>query len=425
MAKRKKVSEENSLSYQDETDLSFRVEKGLRQFKEMYHQEAKIVSRAPGRAEVIGNHTDYNNGFALACGISRSTLVFLAPQNGRRVGIFSNSFPQRPLVLEMDRLVRNEIDKWVNYPTAVIDQLLKAGIKLQGTDILVDSNVPLSGGVSSSASFEVAVAKGLTVLYGENIGNLKLALVCKTAENSPLVESPCGFLDQGSVAAAKRGKFVFFDFQPKGDSPVSATKLVSGDITKDKLSFVIVVDNDVKRMLGETGYPARKKSCYDSLDFWSKKLGRKIASLRQVSVEEFLAYKDELEKLDGVMRMRVEHIIYENDRVLKATNALKTGKTKEFGNLLTESGRSALELYGLDERTPELTLLVNRGREIDGVWGMRNMGGGFSGIALALVENDRLPDFEEELGKEYKSKFGHRLEFIPFTTTNGAEILLS
>lgn len=425
MAKRKKVSRENSLSFQDEADLGFRVEKGLRQFKEMYHREAKIVSRAPGRAEVIGNHTDYNNGFALACGISRSTLVFLALQNGRQVRIFSNSFPQGPLVLEMDRLARNEIDKWVNYPTAVIDQLLKSGIKLQGTDILVDSNVPLSGGVSSSASFEVAVAKGLTVLYGENIGNLKLALVCKTAENSPLVESPCGFLDQGSVAAAKRGKFVFFDFQPKGDSPVSATKLISGDIAKDKLSFVIVVDNEVKRMLGETGYPARKKSCYASLDFWSKKLGRKIASLRQVSVEEFLQYKNELEKLDGVMRMRAEHIIYENDRVIKATNALKAGRIKEFGNLLTESGRSALELYGLDEKTPELTLLVNRGREIDGVWGMRNMGGGFSGIALALVENDSLPDFEKELNKAYKSKFGHQLEFIPFTTTNGAEILLS
>src|SRR3990167_6423501 len=132
MAKREKVSEENSLSFQDETDLSFRVEKGLKQFKDMYRQEAKIVSRAPGRAEVIGNHTDYNNGFALACGISRSTLVFLAPRIDRQVRIFSNSFPQGPLVLEMDRLVRNETDKWVNYPTAVIDQLLKAGIKLQG-----------------------------------------------------------------------------------------------------------------------------------------------------------------------------------------------------------------------------------------------------------------------------------------------------
>lgn len=421
----KKISRENSLSYQDETDLSFRVEKGLRQFKEMYRQEAKIVSRAPGRAEVIGNHTDYNNGFALACGISRSTLVFFAPRNNRQIRIFSNSFPQRLLVLEMDRLVRNEKDKWVNYPAAVVDQLLKANSKLKGADILVDSNVPLSGGVSSSASFEVAVAKGLTVLYGENIGNLKLALVCKTAENSPLVESPCGFLDQGSVAAAKRGKFVFFDFQPKGDSPVSATKLVSGDITKDKLSFVIVVDNEVKRMLGETGYPARKKSCYDSLPFWTKKLGREVKSLREVSVNEFLQFKEELEKLDVIMRMRAEHIIYENDRVIKATSALKAGRIKEFGNLLTESGRSALELYGLDEKTPELTLLVNKGRELDGVWGMRNMGGGFSGIALALVENDRLSDFEEELGAAYKSKFGHRLEFIPFTTTNGAEILLS
>jgi galactokinase len=163
--------------------------------------------------------------------------------------------------------------------------------------------------------------------------------------------------------------------------------------------------------------------CQDSLPFWSEVLRRQVSSLREVTVDEFEQHRAILDQRDSIMRMRVEHVVYENDRVLQAERALKANDIDAFAMLLTESGKSALELYELDEGTPHLTYLVEQGRDLPGVLGMRNMGGGFSAIALALVKKEEMAVFQNQLRLAYQRGFQRDLACIEFKITQGAEIL--
>ncbi len=406
-----------------EPDLAKRITTQKKQFAKLFGSNPTVISRAPGRAEILGCHTDYNNGFALAAGISRSILGLLGVRPDKNISISSIAFPGVPIAFPLSNFVRDEKNKWTNYARAVVRELLNDGAAIGGANILIDSTIPKSGGVSSSAALELAIAYGLLALYHQKIDPLHVAAICRKAENSDLVKSPCGFLDQGTVAMAKEGKMVLFDFLPKGTSPVSKVSTIETRLADDDVSFVIPVDLTLERQLGETGYVMRRKLCEDSLPFWQVVLHHPVASLRDVTKEDFLKYREQLQKKNPVMRKRVEHIIFENERVLDAVRALEKGDTFAFGRLLTEAGESSLELYELNENTPQLTLLVKYGRTIPGVLGMRNMGGGFSAIALALVRNDKMKSFQEALQKEYKKHFHRSLEFIEFSPSQGAEIL--
>lgn len=393
-------------------------------FSDLFHTPIQTISRAPGRAEILGCHTDYNCGFALAAGISRDTVCLLSKRNDATISVYSTSYPSKnPVQFFLSDFKRDEELTWPNYIRAVARELLKAGYPIGGANILIDSTVPKSGGVSSSAALELAVAFGLLSLYKQPIDRTRVALLCKTAENSDLVKSPCGFLDQGASAFAQKDSMVLLDFLPKGGSPVSDIKVIPAKF-QIPVSFVIPVDPTLERQLGETGYVARRAMCEESLPFWTNVLGKPVKSLRDVTLKEFLKHKDELNKKNPVMRKRVEHIITENVRVLDAIKALKMKDIVLFGKLLTEGGKSSLELYELDENTPQLTFLVEKGRVLPGVLGMRNMGGGFSAIALALVKNAAMKSFQETLSDLYKKRFNRHLEFIEFTPSAGAEILL-
>lgn len=407
-----------------EPDLEKRVTSCIAQFSTLFSETPTTISRAPGRAEILGCHTDYNWGYALAAGITRSTIALLNKRQDNMFSVYSNSFPlEAPLQFSVDSLMRDEIVKWPNYIKAVLRELLNQGFRIGGANILIDSTVPKSGGVSSSAALELAVAYGLLALYNYEIDVTTIALLCKTAENSDLVLSPCGFLDQGASAFAKDDGIVFMDFLPSGSSPVSAIDVIPARFPTP-CTFIIPVDPSLERQLGESGYVVRRKLCEESWPFWTKILGREIKSLRDVTYEEFEMHSDDLETYNPIMRKRVEHIITENKRVLDAITALKEQDLISFGRLLTDAGKSSLELYELDENTPQLTFLVEKGRELPGVVGMRNMGGGFSAIALALVEDAHIEVFMATLSELYQKQFGRTLEFIDFTPSNGAQVLL-
>ncbi len=400
-----------------------RIAVGKKKFQDLFGALPEVVSRAPGRAEILGCHTDYNYGFALAAGISRDTFCFINKRSDKKICVYSSAFPtEKPTEFSLTGVTRDESVTWTNYIRAVVKELLKAKYAVYGANILIDSTVPKSGGVSSSAALEVAVALALLTLYKQPIDRIRVALLCKTAENSPIVKSPCGFLDQGSVTFAKKDAMVLLDFLPRGNSPVSDIKVIPSKFPIPA-SFIIPVDPTLERQLGETGYVARRKMCEESLPFWAKVLGKKVGSLRDVTLKEFVAHRNELQRKNPVMRKRVEHIITENVRVLDAIKALKNKDVVTFGKLLTEAGKSSLELYELDENTPQLTFLVTKGRELPGVLGMRNMGGGFSAIALALVINRSLPSFKKTLAALYHTQFHRVLEFIEFTPSEGAEIV--
>lgn len=389
------------------------------QFRNLYHTDPEVISQAPGRAEIIGNHTDYNSGYALSAAIARKTVTMLAKRDDRLIRVASTGYSSDPVEFSLDAMQKGEHGNWINYIKGVLHEILNIQPNLTGMDILIDSDVPSSGGVSSSAALELSLATGIMQLTGIEMDPVKKAHMCQKAENGELIGIPCGFLDQASSGLCKKDHLLFLDFQPKGDMPISDMKQIPVDLSSHNMTFIVIVDKDVKRNLGTSGYPARRAQCEKSVPILAEMLGKTVSSLRDVTVQEFETCKAKLEETDPVMRMRVEHIVYENQRVLDAVRALEAGEIERFGQILTASGKSALELYELDAETPELTKLVTEGRMIEGVVGMRNMGGGFSAIALALVKNDQIDSFRQKLNTSY----GPGLEYIPFLPSEGAGII--
>ena len=380
-------------------------------FRQYFAARPNTVVNSPGRAEIIGNHTDYNLGYALGCAISPSTLGLFKKRTDRKIRIKTTlpGLENQLVEFNLDKIYQDKKIKWGNYARGVTNELLKLDCPLSGAEILVDTNFPTSGGLSSSAALELCLAYGLLALVKQPIDQSTIAHACQRAENSNLVQSPCGFLDQGVIAFAQKDKMVLLDFKP----PLK-TKLVRADLANQGVSLVVAVDPTVKRVLGESGYPARRKMCAAACKILN------ISSLRELSVDDFAAKKNRLEPVIG---KRVKHIVYENQRVLDAVTALENNDAVKFGQLLNQSGKSALDLYELDENTPELRLLMETAQNLEGVLGARNMGGGFSAIILALVKDDLLISWQHQLQLKYQQKFPGRLEFVQFTPSQGIDFL--
>ncbi len=418
----------DSPSFAIETDLADRIKIGQQRFSDFYGREAVLVGRSPGRAEVIGSHVDYEEGVVIGCAINRSTLAFVAKRDDKKIRIRSNSYPDEEIVFDIDAIRKDQKHKWVNYAQAVVKELMKAGVKIDGADILIDSNVPETGGVSSSAAYELALASALVNLSEAQIEPTEVARLCKKAENSRLVRSPCGFLDQATSALSRAGSLLFMNFKPEADLPISEVKTIDLDLKEAGYSFVIVTDpaREERRNLGESGYPARKESCRQARVIFSELLGRNINSLSEVTVEEFNQYWGQLEAKGGtVVRKRAQHVIFEINRVYQAVEALGKGDIKRFGQLMTESGRSALERYELDQETPTLRFLVRIMQILSqhGVIGARNMGGGFCPTGIMLVRNENLKQVTDYLNQSYSTQFpGHHLDFIVSTPAQGTEV---
>lgn len=410
-------------SFEIETDLPERLRALQRAFRQSYGAEAEIYVRSPGRAEILGNHTDYNLGYALSCAISRSTLIAFRKRADSSFRLRSAAYPKTEGAFDLGSLKKDPTLMWPNYARGVVTELISTGHSINGADIFIESNVPSSGGVSSSAALELGIATGLIELSGVTMERLALAGLCKRAENGPLVNSPCGLLDQASVALGERGKFILLDFRPTSGAPVDS-RLITVDFAAQGYSFIISVDPEVRRNLGESGYPARRRMCEDSLPILEKLLRKPVSCLREVSIGEFESCKGALVKQGSeILRRRVEHVVYENQRVLDGVMAVERGDAKRFGEIMNEAGHSALELYGLDEKTPELTCLLEAGQRSSVALGSRNMGGGFSAITLSLVPKKSISKFEAEASQVYEASFARKLEFIAFEPTAGVEVL--
>ena len=406
------------------------MQAALRGFEQVYSRPAKIGAFAPGRAEIIGNHTDYNHGFALAaaieCGIACAAAIRPENNGAAAVRVFSADFSTDGIISFniCDQIEPHKHPShWSNYIRGVAQHLVQNGATLRSTDLFLASDLPLSGGVASSAALEIVIMLALCGCNKISIPDtLELALACQQIENK-YMHSPCGILDQATITFGKTAHFVLFDFQPQAHLPVASVRTISSNLLGDAVCFVIVLDPDVKRQLGSSGYPARRKACEQSLPILGNLLGRQLTSLRAVGAEELAAIAVKLRAIDPIIERRVQHVVLENARVLASVEALRIGDTRNFGSILTQSGRSALELYELAENTPELSNLVETGRELNGVLGFRNMGGGFSANALALVQRDSLDDFKQQLSSAYSKNFSSKLQFIDFTPADGAQTI--
>lgn len=405
------------------SDESARAEAAQGGFRRLFGSQPELTIFSPGRAEVLGNHTDYNGGFALACAISRSIVAAARRRNDTLVRLFSDSAAGESIQFDLKCLTPDPERNWGSYAKGVFAELLKHAGSIGGMEFYFTSDIPFSGGVSSSAAYELAVGSAIRQAFDLAIDDLELAVLCKAAENGPFVRVPCGLLDQASIALARRGELLFLDFAPP-EGGVLGVRHVRAGLEEANLLMVIAVDFGLRRNLGDSGYPARRATCEASLPILSKLLGRQISALRHLRASEFEELKPELLKTGGrVMSNRVEHVVYENDRVLRSVELLAERRFSEFGELLSASGRSALDLYELDAETPELTSLVQIQRDAPGVLGVRNMGGGFSAVTLALISAHQYQSFCAYARGEYQRQWQRALEFIPFVPGAGVAVI--
>jgi galactokinase len=367
------------------------------QFEDSYGRPPAIVVAAPGRVNLIGEHTDYNEGYVFPVAIDRYICVAAAPQKDRHVSL-------RALNLgEGDAFSLSEIERgekgWSNYPRGVALEIEKAGYRLQGMEAIIWGDLPMKAGLSSSAALEVAVAYTFQQLSDLQIRPLDLALLCQRAENE-FVGLRCGLMDQLTVVWGKEGHALLIDCRSLTYEPIPIPSGVS----------VVVTDTKKERGLVDSQYNARRKECEEG----ARLLG--VPSLRYISLEELQKREGNLPPL---IRRRVRHAVSENQRTLEAKEALKGGDLEAFGRLMYDSHHSLR--YDFEVSCFELDTLVEAARKVSGVYGSRLTGAGFGGCTVSLVAQEAVPEFQTSVAKEYEEATAMKPPIYVFRAAQGVQ----
>jgi galactokinase len=356
----------------------------LDSFRRLYKGEARLFA-APGRVNLIGEHTDYNDGFVFPMAIDRETVVAGARREDRRVRVHSLNFNESA---EFDL---NEEGKglrgiWLDYVEGTARELVKRGAHLRGADLVIASNVPVGAGLSSSAALEVSTGYALLSLSEAEIEAKTLALAAQAAEHN-YVGTKCGIMDQFIAVMGERGHALLIDCR----------SLETTQVPLDTSETVIVIaDTRVKHELASSEYNKRRAECERGVEILKEWLPG-IRALRDVSVEDFEKYE---EHLPEPVRRRCRHVVTENARALSAAEALRRGDMEEMGRLMYLSHRSLREDYEVSCK--ELDLMVEIASHVQGVKGARMTGGGFGGCTVNLVARAALDEFQKTVASEYK-----------------------
>jgi galactokinase len=415
-------------------NLSEKIQKLKQVYKDVFGKgqyvddQNIVITRAPGRAEIIGNHTDYSGGYTISANIEQELLMLGSLNNSNKIKIISldkNSKVISFSILSAEEIVKQKSsnsseDAWTNYIKGIVWVFVKEYLLLKGFSIVIQSSIPMGGGVSSSAALELAAAYFICAVNNFKIPSEILARMCKDAENN-YVGAPCGFLDQATVALADR-TLLFMSYKPKKNNPFTWDIL---DINLGNFSskFIIGFDPKSQHSLVKGKYAIRQSACKQSVPVLEKALDKKIQVLSDVSLKEFNKLNKNTFINKSVPYNWILHLVSENQRVLEAKKAIEKNNMQAFGDLLTESGRSAIYDYQLAEDAPELiwlfeTILDNK--EKWGIIGTRNMGGGFNATTLSLVKSDAAEYFKMSLQKLYKRKFNSDYYFLEFTPSPSA-----
>jgi len=349
---------------------------------------APRVFTAPGRVNLIGEHTDYNDGFVLPMAIDRYTTVAVSPRTDRKLVIWSeNMFDERTVSLE-DELQRK--NHWSDYVVGVAVKLEEAGVHIPGANLYIESKVPVGSGLSSSAAIEMASALALLSTANQQLEPTELAKLGQRAENE-FVGMNCGIMDQFISMHGKEDHALFLDCRTLDYELVP----LPSDQTR-----IVVCNTMVKHELGASEYNTRRAECEQGVELLQKYYPD-VDALRDVSLEQFLKVQ---EKLPEPVRQRCRHVISEDERVLESVTALKLNDLARFGDLMNQSHESLRDDYEVS--CDELDLMVDIARSMPGVYGARMTGGGFGGCTVNLVEIDRVDEFCENVTMQYKEKTG-------------------
>jgi len=379
----------------------------LAKFAELFGDTADVKTYfAPGRVNLIGEHTDYNGGHVFPCALTIGTYAAARKRSDRKINFYSINFSEKGIIeTSLDDLTPSEAAGWTNYPKGVIWAFEGRGYKLDtGLDMVIVGDIPNGSGLSSSASLEVLTGFILRDLYGfDEVTNVNLAQIGQYSENN-FNGMNCGIMDQFASAMGKENNAIFLDCNTLN---FEYAPIVLED------AKVVVTNSKVKHSLVDSAYNERRSSCELAVEELKKVID--INTLGDLSEEEFEQHKSAI--ADDIRIKRAHHAVYENQRAIKAVSALKAGDLVTFGKLMNESHVSLRDDYEVS--CPEIDVLVDAAWKVEGVIGSRITGGGFGGCTVSIVKNDAIDTFKEELTKAYLDKVGKEPEFYVVSIGNG------
>lgn len=380
-------------------------------FKEVFQTTDQQIHTffAPGRVNLIGEHTDYNGGHVFPCALNIGTYAIVQKREDNKVRFYSMNFEDLGILeISLDDIKYEKKDDWANYPKGVIDTLAKHGYTIQtGFDVLYAGEIPNGAGLSSSASIEVVTACFLNELFKLDIDRISLVKMCQQAENE-FIGVSCGIMDQFAIGMGKENHAVLLDCQTL-DYTYSPLELSD--------SALVISNTNKRRGLADSKYNERRQECERALSNLQTELH--ISSLGELTPKEFDKFQHLI--IDEVDRKRAKHAVYENARTMDAVKKLQNGEIEAFGQLMNASHISLRDDYEVTGK--ELDTLVEAAWKQEGVIGSRMTGAGFGGCTISIVQNNYLDRFIQEVGDYYYEKTGLKAEFYVVHVGDGAKEL--
>jgi len=368
-----------------------------------------FISRACGRVELIGGHTDYNEGFIIAAAIENSCWVAASERDDDKICLYSEMFKEKHEFAPSSDLGPADDCQWANYGRGVVALLLQEGLTLKGANLYIVSEVPLGAGLSSSAALEVSLAEAMIHISQPawKIKPERLAQICQKAENT-YAESPCGIMDQIVSIMGRRGHAILLDCRDL------SIKHLPFD---NSICCIMVFNSMVEHEVGGGEYGKRRQQCEQACAVLNKRYPQ-VKTLRDADEPMLNSVENQL---DSVLFSRASHVIGENARVLAAAEALSQNDMTEFGKLMTKSHHSARDLYQIS--CEQTDFLAEQICQCDGAYGARISGGGFGGSVTALARPEVVEKISQKVCETYKSRFGLDCEIHLVRPWQGTEII--
>ncbi|AIM16879.1 galactokinase [Bacillus sp. X1(2014)] len=376
-------------------------------FLDLYGVLPKQAFFAPGRINLIGEHTDYNGGHVFPCAITYGTYAVVRKREDQLVRLYSENFPNKGIIeFQLNELDYDKDHDWANYPKGMIRYIIEAGYQIpNGFECVIKGNIPNGAGLSSSASIELLTGVLLDGLFQLGIPRLDLIKIGKRVENE-FIGVNSGIMDQFAIGMGKEKAGILLDCQ--------TLKYVYVPIQLDHHK-IIIMNTNKRRELADSKYNERRSECEEALRQLQQKLS--IEALGQLSEQEFEDNKHLI--TNEVVRKRARHAVYENRRTIKALKELKAGNLVAFGQLMNQSHLSLRDDY--EVTGIELDSLVVAAWQQPGVLGARMTGAGFGGCAIAIVANEEVENFIASVGAAYREKIGYEAEFYVANIGDGAK----
>ena len=379
-------------------------------FRARFGRPPVALAEAPGRVNLIGEHTDYNQGFVLPVAIDRTIVVAFAPREDGRVRAYSLDFEQQD-EFPLSNIGRLEEDSWANYLRGVAHVLQQAGHRLIGLDLAIQGDVPIGAGLSSSAALEVAALGAFAAAAGLTVADRDKALLAQRAENE-FVGVACGVMDQMAAVFGRA------DHALRIDCRSLETEAVPLNLEAHGLR-IVVANTGVRRALTASAYNQRRQECSRAVDFLALLLHkRRPRSLRDITLNDLRVHG---RFLPEELVRRARHVVSENARVLAAVDALQRGDLAEVGLLFSASHESLARDYEVS--SPELDLMVELACSLEGVVGARMTGAGFGGCTVNLVRSEAVDDFRQRVIETYRGRTALPAEMYVCRAVDGLRIV--